>query len=39
MVTASVKEIGSGIEIPKPLLTHQAAMLTLFQISVAVPIL
>jgi hypothetical protein len=39
MVTASVKEIGSGIEIPQPLLTHHTAMLTLFQISLEVQIM
>jgi hypothetical protein len=39
MVTASVKGIGSGTEIPQALLTHHMAMLTLFKISLAMPIL
>jgi len=39
MVTASVKGIASGIEILQPLLTHHTAMLTLFKISIAMPIL
>jgi hypothetical protein len=39
MVTASVKGIGSGIEIQQPLLTDHTAMLTLFKISLPMPIL